>query len=78
MPWWGDFSLVPQGKSLFLRVKNYLTKKILEEPMDETRIKIDVDATKKTMGVIVYVLGSAAFLVGCGIGYVIFRLLGWW
>lgn len=46
--------------------------------MDETRIKIDVDATKKTMGVIVWVLGSAAFLGGCGIGYVIFRLLGWW
>ena len=78
MPRWGDFSLMPHSKSLFFRVKNYLTKKILEEPMDETRIKIDVDATKKTMGVIVYVVGVLVFVVGCGAGYVIFKLFGWW
>lgn len=46
--------------------------------MDETRIKIDVDATKKTMGVIVYVVGVLVFVVGCGAGYVIFKLFGWW
>lgn len=46
--------------------------------MDETRIKVDVGATKKTMGIIVWMFGALALLGGCGIGYVIFRLLGWW
>jgi hypothetical protein len=31
MPRWGGFSLMAQDKRLFLRVKNYLTKKILKE-----------------------------------------------
>lgn len=44
--------------------------------MDETRIKVDVNAEKKTMGVIVLVFGASAVFV-CGlIAYAIFRLLG--
>ena len=46
--------------------------------MDETRIPVDMDQEKRTMGVIVLIAGVFAFLI-CGfVTYVIFRLLGWW